>query len=190
MSQLKFNHDGNLRVRRDWHPKSSGTQGELIAVQACQDAGIAIHFFNVPIKTRFHRSTFLCDIVTCPNQTWSPKALPLIAAEIQGEFHYKTWGGRPAVRQQQKDEAKRNSLIAEGYRYCEATRREILTGIEDSERILKKASSRKTKNLPGHILLDRILRAWDDDYWFKSDFYRESVAGREFLLENLQSART
>lgn len=174
----------SLKLRRDWRPQTCGTQGEVVAVQACLDSGIAIHFFNVPIKTRFHRSTFLCDIVTCPNQTWNPKALPLVVAECQGEFHYRTFGGRPAVRQQQKDQAKRNSLIAEGYRYCEATRREILTGIEDSERVLRKETGRKNKNLPGHILLDRIIRCWDDEWWMRSDFYMEATKQLPALAEN------
>jgi hypothetical protein len=82
--------------------------------------------------------------------------MPQIVAEVQGEFHYKTWGGRPAVRQGQKDEVKRNCLIAEGFRYVECTRQEALRTPE--------------------LLLDRIMRAWDDEYWFHSTYYREAKA--------------
>lgn len=149
---------GGPGSRRNFHPKSSGTQGEEAEVKACQDGKINIRMYNVPIKTRFHRSTFLCDLVTEPNQTWTDKSMPEIVGEVQGEFHYKTWGGRPAIRQGQKDEVKRNCLIAEGYRYVECTRKEALRTPE--------------------LLLDRILRAWDDEYWFNTDYYREATEQR------------
>lgn len=153
MHTTRTTNRSNYQPKR---PKSSGTQGEEAEVIACQDGKINIRFYNVPIKTRFHRSTFLCDLVTEPNQVWTDRFMPLIVGEIQGEFHYKTWGGRPAVKQGQKDLVKRNCLIAEGYRYVECTRKEALRQPE--------------------LLLDRIMRTWDDEYWFQSAYYREAKA--------------
>lgn len=154
---------GGRGSRRNIHPKSSCTQGEVAEVTACQDAKINIECFNVPIKTRFHRSTFLCDLVTLPSQVWMGKQMPRVVGEVQGEFHYKTWGGRPAIKQGQKDIVKRNCLIAEGFRYTECTRREALREPE--------------------LLLDRILRAWDDEYWFNTDYYREATEQRLEVLK-------
>lgn len=166
-----------------WKPKSFATQGENAAIAACLEADIRIRFYNVPIKTRFHRSTFLIDILTLPNQSWSARLMPYVAVEIQGELHQKTWGGRPAVRQQQKDEAKRNCLIAEGYRYVEATRREVLTGVEEYRRRKNFRAPKDSVLRPGHIVLDRIMRAYDDEYWFKCPYYVEATKMRPELVE-------
>ena len=178
-------------MSQSWRPKSSGTQGEKAAWAALEEGDFRKNIDNVPIKTKFHRSTFLVDALVLALQPWSKTTLPYIACECQGELHNHTWGGRPAVKQQAKDDAKRNSLICEGFRFAEATRREILTGWEESDRLKAKREHRKlgpSHNLPGHILLDRILRCYDNDYWFSSDFYLEAQAQRAGLMETVELA--
>ena len=175
---------------RPHSPKSFGTQGENKQVAACQEAHIHIQCYNVRIHTRYHVTDFSCDLVTEPNQEWTDRFMPQIAGEVQGEFHFTTWGGRPAKHQADKDQVKRNCLIAEGYRYVEATRREVLTGIEESQRAeWRRLGIKRPHNiyaqsvLPGHILLDRMLRAWDDEHWLHSRLYLEAVAQRPNLIE-------
>lgn len=111
---MKTRKDGSIGgkgSRRAWHPKSSGTSGEIAMFQLLTKAGIKFRSGmmeggGVRIQTKFREWPFSCDFLLSDQ--------PIII-EVQGGLHFKTWKGRPAKNRMKKDEIKRTCLEASGY---------------------------------------------------------------------------
>ena len=121
-----------------WKPKSSGTSGEIAAMKAMQEAGIPFRW-QVGIKTRHSISTYLCDFLV-PSE--NPDKYLALIVEIDGGLHFRTWGGRPALRRMEKDRVKQTNLEAEGYRVLRITDKLVKNQPQEAIRMIKEELTR------------------------------------------------
>jgi len=105
-------------------PPTNGSKGEVAMMQALQAAKIEFQW-QVPIKTRFSVSTFLCDFLIPMTYAYPELNRVGLVLEVDGGLHRHNWGGSPAKSRIDKDHAKDECLKAEGYRVLRVTDTEV-----------------------------------------------------------------